>query len=375
MPKNRRNTCVNEGSQSDRLNKNAWRRLFLRSIKWIDLHLGSLEMEFLELPPINKPLPKAELLKPNPKLPDPVQPLMDALNNLLDPRSKKSPRRQILTAISELYPKQMLPIKITELHQYFGGRGFCGAHPVQAAWELTPERFSFITPGEPAPTVTLDSHNIPPVANIGGSIANNQPILVYIHPKSVAATRNASARRRKKSSYRMTVPSSTKEDPYLAAVILALAQRPFYRESVLSADGSSVSSPASSSLKEPQFHDVTVHILTVDDSEPSSPYFVVYKGLVTKELLYNLHEPAKKRRIAGHADVAGTIGKKRGMNIESTRVLVWPILGLKEGLGEALGKEIVGPFDEKNIEMWDQTRNPNESSLEGRKRKREEEQV
>lgn len=185
------------------------------------------------------------------------------------------------------------------------------------------------------------------VANIGGSIASNQPTLVYVDPKSVAAMRrdmysisrcNASVRRLNKLSYSKAVLSSTKEDPSLAAVILVLAQRPFYREPMPSTNGSSVSSPAFSSLKEPKFHDITVHILTVDDNEPSSPCFTVYKGLVTKELLYKLPESIKGPQAAGDATQTGTMERKRGIHIESTRVLVWPILGLKERLGKALGK-------------------------------------
>ncbi|KAK2035939.1 hypothetical protein LZ31DRAFT_636814 [Colletotrichum somersetense] len=363
------------------LNKKARLRLFVRSIKWTDLHFGSLEL--LELPTIKKPLPEVDPSKVNPNLPVPVQRLMNALNDLLDPKSMKYRIHPILAAISTLYPDQMSPIKLTGLYQYFGGRAYCGTHPVQAAWKLTPvtpAHCSSITPCESVPTGTLDSLDISTVANIGGGIASNQPTLVYVDPKSVAAMRcemsgvgrcNASVRRHKKLSYRKAVPSITKEDPFIAAVMLALAQRPFYREPVPSADGLFLSSSASCSLKEPQFHDVTVHILTVDDKEPSEPYFIVYKGLVTKELLYKLHEPTKNRRAAGDATLAGTMGKKRGMYIESTRVLLWPILGLKERLGKALGKEIVGPFDENNIEMWDQNPNPNGGSLKEREHKRQ----
>lgn len=146
MSTKRGKTRVDEGSLSDRLKKNSWLRLFVRSIKWIDLHSRSLGKELLELPPVIKPLIEVDPLKVNPNLPTPVQPLMDALNDLLDPKLKNYRRHPILAAISTLYPDQMFPIKIAGLHQYFGGRAYCGTHLVQAAWKLTLARCTSINP-------------------------------------------------------------------------------------------------------------------------------------------------------------------------------------------------------------------------------------
>ena len=47
-------------------------------------------------------------------------------------------------------------------------------------------------------------------------------------------------------------------------------------------------------------------------------------------------------------------GKKEvdGLEIKLARVPIWPILGLRERLGQALGEEIVGRFDPSVMETW-----------------------
>ncbi|KAK7433434.1 hypothetical protein Landi51_13939 [Colletotrichum acutatum] len=144
------------------------------------------------------------------------------------------------------------------------------------------------------------------------------------------------------------------EDPFLAAVVLALAQRPFYKAAPPSADKPLMSSPESSSLGEPIFQDTTVCILAVNDKEPPAPCFVLYRGIVRKELLQKFHNPTKNYRVEEEEVLAGTLRGSTNTQIQYTEVPIWPILGLKERLGRALGKEIAGPFDENNIEMWEQ---------------------
>lgn len=40
------------------------------------------------------------------------------------------------------------------------------------------------------------------------------------------------------------------------------------------------------------------------------------------------------------------------VKIGYTHVPVWPVLGLKERLGQALGREVVGDFDPHNMETF-----------------------
>ncbi|KAK1498337.1 hypothetical protein CABS01_17032 [Colletotrichum abscissum] len=95
-------------------------------------------------------------------------------------------------------------------------------------------------------------------------------------------------------------------------------------------------------------------ILAVNDKEPSAPCFILYRGKVRKELLQKFHDPTKNYRVKEEETLVGTLKGSTNRQIKYTEVLIWLILGLKERLSKALGKEVAGPFDENNIEMWEQ---------------------
>ncbi|KAK1948696.1 hypothetical protein LY78DRAFT_664769 [Colletotrichum sublineola] len=139
--------------------------------------------------------------------------------------------------------------------------------------------------------------------------------------------------------------------PFLAGVILALAQRPFYGKAIPPVTKRPYSSVVSPSFTA-EFHDVVVHILTISNKD-----FVVYKGVVAEALLRKFSYPAENPQPTGKAD---------GMRIEYTRVPIWPILGLRERLGKALGPDLVGNVDEDNIE----TRGMNVESNDGTPKRR-----
>jgi hypothetical protein len=85
-----------------------------------------------------------------------------------------------------------------------------------------------------------------------------------------------------------------------------------------------------------------MRILT-HDTETSE--FLVYTGHVTAKFLDRFFDPS-----GAFYEEDGTIA---GMKIEFTRVPIWPILGLRERLGKALGEDIVGSFDSNQMETWE----------------------
>lgn len=107
----------------------------------------------------------------------------------------------------------------------------------------------------------------------------------------------------------------------------------------------------------PNFQDVTLRILT-HDTDTSD--FIVYTAYVTKEFLEKFHNPFKAPRSEEDAELSG-------IKIEFARVPIWPILGLRERLGKALGHDVVGDFDHEEIETWEK----DPEKQEGGKRKRE----
>ncbi|KAK0367784.1 hypothetical protein CLIM01_14860 [Colletotrichum limetticola] len=345
---------IEDGSLYATLIKNSGLRLFVKPMEWTSLHLTLLDMEFHNLPPITQPVPTVGSSKATIDLSASAQALLGALNTLLETKSTECRTRSILTVISMMYPQHMSLLGTSELHQYFGGRAYCIDCPVQAAWDVTPARSSYTTANGSMSMRAEECVEGPIMDSIDGRNVRTQPILVYVDLKTITVTRrarykpprnNPPVRRLRKLLYRKATPPNMVEDPFLAAVILALAQRPFYRAAPPSADKPLMSSPESSSLGEPIFQDTTVCILAVNDKEPSASCFILYRGKVRKELLQKFHDPTKNYRV-----------KEGSTNtqIEYTEVPIWPILGLKERLGKALGKEVAGPFDENDFEMWEQ---------------------
>ncbi|KAJ3453076.1 hypothetical protein MRS44_018731 [Fusarium solani] len=118
---------------------------------------------------------------------------------------------------------------------------------------------------------------------------------------------------------RKLVPASSKRDPYLAGVFLAMAQSHFY--------------PHLSS------RDMQKRRLDQRERLPSS-------SLKDVKLQILIHDTA-------------TGATMSGFKIEYTSVPLWPFLGLRERLGKAFGQDVVGVFNADEMETW--TRAPEES--------------
>ena len=85
-----------------------------------------------------------------------------------------------------------------------------------------------------------------------------------------------------------------------------------------------------------EFEDVKVQLLTHSDDTSE---FIVYTAIVSAHFLRRFAEPTK---------VSGT-EQERGIRIEYQKVPIWPVLGLKERLGKALGRDIAGNYFDEDI--------------------------
>lgn len=112
------------------------------------------------------------------------------------------------------------------------------------------------------------------------------------------------------------LPKNIDEDAYFLAIMIALAQESVYTETIDS--------------MEFRPRDVKVRVLTEAEEESA---FMVYTATVPAAFLTMLHEPYMAP--AGNPQI----------EVEYTQVPVWPVLGLKERLGKALGADVVGNFD------------------------------
>ncbi len=118
----------------------------------------------------------------------------------------------------------------------------------------------------------------------------------------------------------MLMPKNPDEDQYIIGVMIALAQQSAYNSAGFFPK------------------DLKIRILTTSEEDAS---FVVYTGVVPAALLRMFHEPEKAPR------------GETGIQIDHVQVPIWPVLGLKERLGQALGSEVVGYFDAQNMETYD----------------------
>jgi hypothetical protein len=150
------------------------------------------------------------------------------------------------------------------------------------------------------------------------------------------------------------IPKSPARDSYLVAVMLAIAQRKCYRHRPT---GSPKTSPQNSpmashaarnvSLPQPEFRDIPVMIITQDYENAE---FIVYSTVVTRVFLERFAFPSKAPMVT---DVQG--GE---LNIQVTRVQIWPIFGLKQRLAQALCLQIAGDL------AWDDTASTDMETLE-----------
>ncbi|RYO85429.1 hypothetical protein DL766_006514 [Monosporascus sp. MC13-8B] len=124
---------------------------------------------------------------------------------------------------------------------------------------------------------------------------------------------------------KMLMPKNQDEDQYILAVMITLAQQAAYSETT-----------ASGATFNPR--DLKIRVLSTSEDDDS---FVVYTGIVPAALLRMFHEPEKAPR--GDTKI----------QISYAQVPIWPVLGLKERLGQALGSEVVGDFDALNMETYE----------------------
>lgn len=153
---------------------------------------------------------------------------------------------------------------------------------------------------------------------------------------------NIPLRRLRELHGKLLIPKKPDEDPYFVAIFLAMAQRHFYPPStrILTRDSSFPLQKHTSD--QPDFYDVNMRILTHDNKKKE---FLIYTGYVIAQFLDRFSDPS-----GTYYDEDGTIA---GMKVEFTRVPIWPILGLRERLGKALGENIVGPIDPNQMETWE----------------------
>lgn len=366
MPRRRRrrNTRISrpsKGSLYDILHEHAGTSLFVRPVCWIDLHAQLLGARFHELPPCDTPQPTNVAGSPpsrgHMRPSQSITTLCDALTEILLPTALHPvlSSNAIKTILSTLWPAPFdRPQLLPELHLFFGDRVYRDAVRTQVMW-------NYPLDGCRSPLSSFTSISTRPADSYGlstptGHNPANLPMMCYIGKNQLASMRrntfriapapgrswNEPVMRLQQARSRGLMPANSDHDVQFVAIFLAMAQRHFYATPPPCSRRDSQWSPSGGEPPRPGFQDLKLRILTHDNDTAE---FIVYTGHVTTKFLERFHEPLKNPN--------GEDGEIPGINIEYTRVPIWPILGLRERLGKAVGEEVVGPFDPTDMETWE----------------------
>ncbi|KAL2270660.1 hypothetical protein VTJ83DRAFT_31 [Remersonia thermophila] len=363
------------GSLYDILHEHAGTTLYIAPICWTDMHSALLGARFRKAPAVVRPVPDlvASVWVEPSKM---AQTLTAELHTLLRPDATPAKTlcktRAMKHILSTLFPSTLSRPKTgAELNLYFGNRVFRKVVRVPCLWKSTG---TADTSFDSCPTLSAASSACGTPKGVNARDPG-MPLLAYISRSQLANIRqnlygvlrgpggmpNEPVARLQKLRAKMLVPADPAQDPYMVAIMLAMAQAHCYHESPGSSRASSQvssSSPPSSNSRRtirvapPAFRDVRVQIITHDEGsdQSSDPCFYVYSATITATFMERFLSPHKAPRPRPGEDSTA------GIDITCTPVNIWPVLGLRERLARALGDEMAADaiYDDPDyIGLWD----------------------
>ncbi|ROW06757.1 hypothetical protein VMCG_04185 [Cytospora schulzeri] len=389
------------GSLYDIMHEYQGESLFIIPICWTDQHPKALGVQWTHRDAIRKPVPDFNSMSSKyPSRPTRIATeLSKDLTTILSP-SDPSPLSctSMKNVMSTLFPATLSKARTgMDLELRFGDRILRRAVRVPVLWK----QYDYGSRSfDSASTKIASSYGWTPSSSCGAGesqategsrsssqSASAQPTLAFVNRDSLHLMRrtlyrvlpgpingdhrNTPVANLQKLRSKRLIPHDVDHDPYLVAIMIAIAQWHCYPPSSRSASRSfsqrssqgSQAGPETYS-QQPEFRDVPVKIITQNSTTAE---FVIHSAVVTATFLERFARPSK----APHAD--DPLGG--GLDIEVTKVQIWPVLGLKERLAKALGPEIAGELacsdvSDGNIETWE-TEQEREFRLGNFKRKRD----
>lgn len=362
----RRRRRPSKDSLYDLLRQHPGTSLFVRPFCWTDQHAALLGARFCELPRCDTPLPNNEPgsppsrghLRPSPA----IKTLSSSLSEMLLPASvyPATNPRAVAAIISTLWPASFSskPQFSPELHLFFGDRVYRDA-------ARTPVMWCYQSSSSPAKLASGPS-------TLTGRGLAHLPMMCYVSRDSLLLMRsnlfrvvlgpsrafNEPVYRLQRARSKALLPANLDHDVQFTAIFLAMAQRHFYPSPEPASRRDTRWWTAEGPPPRPDFEDVKLRILTHDTNTAD---FILYTGHVTAKFLDRFHQPFKTP--------LGDDGRVPGLDIEYVRIPIWPILGLRERLGKALGADLVGPFDPTVMETWDNDETEKTSPNNGKRRR------
>ncbi|PKS05583.1 hypothetical protein jhhlp_008101 [Lomentospora prolificans] len=376
-------TIAERSSLYDVMHENAGVSLFIRPIAWTDKHSSALNVNWVDGPKITSPSPDPSATRdPRRKLEPAAYVLCKELSAIFSsdvpmPFYSVSSIREVL---SQLYPQTSFATSrgeaCPEMRIWFGSRVHRDAIRVQCMWRWPYPTYPVESQSDESnlglesfqteSTQPAKTQGVPPAGAVDIPAHCGKPMLAYIGRKQLSNIRahiyrvalgpgktpNEPVARLQALRSKLLIPTNADYDPHLVAVLLAMAQDHIYPSTIAPYLARGGAAPLVDFT--PEFRDVTVRVLSTDNDNAE---FVIYKATFTADYLRQFHYPHKAfpQRAADGQSVSRT-----GLDIEVTKVPIWPIIGLRERLGQALSEEMVGHFDIDNPETWDCTSSESE---------------
>ncbi|KAF3766164.1 hypothetical protein M406DRAFT_239139, partial [Cryphonectria parasitica EP155] len=337
------------GSLYDIMHDHCGESLFITPICWTDAHARLLGVNFVDCDPVQNPVPDLSSMSQLPLRPSRIATeLSKDLTAILSPKLGCFTAHSVKRVLRTFFPATLSKAKSNvDLECRFGDHTLKRAVRVTVLWQQSDSL-----------DASFDNNNDSRIrdwrrysSSSGQQLS--RPVLAFVNRTHLTMVRhnlyrvvpgpangdqmNTPVLNLQRLRSKKLVPENGDHDSYLVAIMLAIAQSQCYAQgttasssrasSQKSSQGSTIS--ADSVQPRPVFRDVPVRILSQDSSAAA---FVVYSTVVTAAFLERFAEPTK----APSADAL----HNGGLKVEVTRVPIWPVLGLKERLAQALGAEL-----------------------------------
>ncbi|KAI0181219.1 hypothetical protein GGR52DRAFT_523309 [Hypoxylon sp. FL1284] len=324
------------GSLYDILHDHAGSSLYVPPFCWTDQHAALLG-RFVQRPSQNTPSPSASSSPQRTPQPQTPPTKIRSIGGFLDKIlatdcSHIHEGSAIQTLMAYLFPFR-LDRTTSDLSMRCGGHQIVYAVRCQVMWKCARVLRSFASA-----TASITSSSSTSLSYLDFNGPFDTPILAYISRSHLNYLRkncfristcpdgsfNHVIHNLQQLRSRKLIPKNLDEDQYIIAIMIAMAQQHAYT-SLVSARGYAP-------------RDIRVAVMSVSREDAS---FIVYKAVVPAALLDLFH----------CLDKAPSGDPK--ITVEYQRVPIWPVLGLKERLGQALGKDIVGEVDPNCMETYE----------------------
>lgn len=297
----------------------------------------------------------------------PSQTIMTLSDTLTDILSHKIAQPLVVsnavrTVMSTLWPQCFqYSFLVPELHMYFGDKVYREIVRAQIMWTYPGGTYlpSQNSLGSSQSTQLTDSQ---PAAQSQESSTprrhrlTGQPMICYMSKAQLASIRrnmfrimpgpngqyNEPVYRLQQLRSKNYQPNNPDEDSHIAGIMLAMAQKHFYSNPRVLAIFRKGVSPA---VDAKPFVDLKLRLMTHDTERAE---FIVYTGHMTTTFLERFRRPHRMPPATDSDE------QDLGLKIDYVRVPIWPILGLRERLGKALGEDLVGSFDPDAMETWEE---------------------